>query len=1188
MPELKKVFTAGKMNKDLDERLVPNGEYREAQNIQIASSEDSDVGAIENVLGNKLAYQTAYDSTVGNTCIGSYVDTANDRIFWFTTDFDNPAQGTVYTMTRATSSNKMAIIMKDGNSDPITLVTGHFLNFNKSYLITGVNVLEDYLFWTDDYNQPRGIDIRKVDPSHPNYVNGYYDCEEKISVGKIAPYQEPLLAETNATASTTHSRGDATTLLRDGDVKSDYMQERFIRFAYRYKYKDGQYSIISPFTQSVFKPLNAGVISRTPDQYNSTTANTGTGDEPKVPISLEDIYERTTLPIMQNAYNKVTMRIPLPNLDEFAGGANPSSTYSNPFDIESIEILLKESDGLAVKIVDTIQMDASPTIGSYYIPIKSKTVVANGANSGDAVLEVDAHNGVEAGWIIDNMSTSVLGSDGRLYVVSVDTSANTITLNGNIAVSDDASLVFKKVYWRQTVEYTYTAEKPYKVLPENQLIRVSDKIPVRAKAQEVVSNRLVYGNITQNYPIPVDTSNRKGIDYTVNDQAKGENENGQVTGILQLNKDIYKYHNLKQRRTYKVGIVLSDIYGRKSPVILSTHTSTDLSDTFTTSTITTNFDNYYNSDTYSWNSNFETVGRALAINFQDDYIVDSNKVYNKTTNPNGWYSWRVVVKQTEQDYYNIYTQHPINSWTSASYNAGSTNTIPGKVDTGNAGRSWLTLYGDNANKVPRSVHESDETRDGVSGSEVQLYPKVVQDTSNVGSGSKMGNANQEYIDVISIGTAIDQGLASNQNSGNTGTARTRVYGFVVDGESNPLVAELPNLRVEPVGVTTGDASINSSAISGYWPADYPATPSNIGLTVFETKPFESDIDIFYETSTGGLIQDLNEIIAAAGVGPTNIACSATSFAESLASGQTIGNLSADAYGGASITSFSIVSAKDGNNDDYTTSFQATNDSGWKLKTQDTFAFHNDVAKDTFTITIKCTQSDAAFSILELDINVTNSAPTCGTGSATLPISASAGYNLGSVQATNGSANTTLNKLYLTVNDVTGQGVDCNNPPAVESNFAATQTSNGTITLKTTAAASTIFGAANSYGVQINVEDNGGLKACGNFNITRGQNSVATQVYSSSDIDNICNFSCLAYPYTVYIAKGASTDVNGGGAEPDSMNIYVGNIIYMNPQLTIRLFQGSNVSGGIVWTVNNSKYHVANGVITAALSVCPEC
>ena len=31
MPEIKRTFTAGKMNKDLDERLVRNGEYRDAK-----------------------------------------------------------------------------------------------------------------------------------------------------------------------------------------------------------------------------------------------------------------------------------------------------------------------------------------------------------------------------------------------------------------------------------------------------------------------------------------------------------------------------------------------------------------------------------------------------------------------------------------------------------------------------------------------------------------------------------------------------------------------------------------------------------------------------------------------------------------------------------------------------------------------------------------------------------------------------------------------------------------------------------------------------------------------------------------------------------------------------------------------------------------------------------------------------
>ena len=45
MPEIKHSFTAGKMNKDLDERLVPNGQYRDAMNIQVrttAGDGDSD------------------------------------------------------------------------------------------------------------------------------------------------------------------------------------------------------------------------------------------------------------------------------------------------------------------------------------------------------------------------------------------------------------------------------------------------------------------------------------------------------------------------------------------------------------------------------------------------------------------------------------------------------------------------------------------------------------------------------------------------------------------------------------------------------------------------------------------------------------------------------------------------------------------------------------------------------------------------------------------------------------------------------------------------------------------------------------------------------------------------------------------------------------------------------------------
>ena len=58
MPEIKNNFIKGKMNKDLDERIVPKGEYREAQNVALSESSDSDVGALEIIRGNEQVNST--------------------------------------------------------------------------------------------------------------------------------------------------------------------------------------------------------------------------------------------------------------------------------------------------------------------------------------------------------------------------------------------------------------------------------------------------------------------------------------------------------------------------------------------------------------------------------------------------------------------------------------------------------------------------------------------------------------------------------------------------------------------------------------------------------------------------------------------------------------------------------------------------------------------------------------------------------------------------------------------------------------------------------------------------------------------------------------------------------------------------------------------------------------------------
>jgi len=54
MPEIKNTFLAGRLNKDLDERLISPGEYRDALNVNIGTSESSDASTVENLLGNEV------------------------------------------------------------------------------------------------------------------------------------------------------------------------------------------------------------------------------------------------------------------------------------------------------------------------------------------------------------------------------------------------------------------------------------------------------------------------------------------------------------------------------------------------------------------------------------------------------------------------------------------------------------------------------------------------------------------------------------------------------------------------------------------------------------------------------------------------------------------------------------------------------------------------------------------------------------------------------------------------------------------------------------------------------------------------------------------------------------------------------------------------------------------------------
>ncbi len=91
MPEIKHNFAGAKMNKDVDERIVPNGQYRDALNVQVVTTDSDssgvgDAGTLQNLKGNTLvatgSATTGYDGKTSKI-IGSIADEAEDASYYF-------------------------------------------------------------------------------------------------------------------------------------------------------------------------------------------------------------------------------------------------------------------------------------------------------------------------------------------------------------------------------------------------------------------------------------------------------------------------------------------------------------------------------------------------------------------------------------------------------------------------------------------------------------------------------------------------------------------------------------------------------------------------------------------------------------------------------------------------------------------------------------------------------------------------------------------------------------------------------------------------------------------------------------------------------------------------------------------------------------------------------------------------
>ena len=1034
MAETKNVFLGAKMNKDLDPRLVSNREYIEARNASVTDSAGGDSGVLENVLGNieltdfKVlnTYTLAYDTKL--KIIGFYVDTTNDRLFAFLTNYTDSSATSLTNPAPAASGHYIAVYNTISN-DYTVLVGGSFLNFSDTHEVLGIDLIENLLFFTDNRNQPRKINVNLASANPYGSANPYYTSEDHISVAKYYPCLSPDITTLN---------GDGT--LFDGSVLSIQNPVTI--------------EITSPPTGTTFTVGTAGVTtsgsggaltfsvapqpSGTSNVYlisSAITTNDGisgyaVGDTITIPqATLNSVFSGTLASF--NAVYVISRdnMARTPSMWDVTSPKLPDGVTSNPYEDLSFtgdeqflsdkfvrfSYRFKFEDNEYSLIAPFSQAAFIPKQDGYFLEDSIPTSILDDAANSDEVdtikstiveffenkvNKVDISIPMPDGVTLGNATTNLYD---KYKVTAIDVLYKE---SDGTTIRVIETITFDELETATGIDYVYSydSSKPIKSLPSKETIRVSDRVPLRAKAQAVAGNRVMYGNLT------LRSASLDSLNYTVTAGDKVTYGTDSSTSQRE-----YPNHTLKQNRTYQVGVVLSDKYGRQSDVILSPNSTV--------------FHPYKTAV-----MDLDYLGDSLQVLFNAPIPTNSSNIgyaglYNETTNPLGWYSYKFVVKQQEQSYYNVYLPTILNGYPQ------DVNTAPAPTSyTTVTDEAYITLFSDNINKVPRDLQEVGP-QDVQFSSSVRLFGRVYNTTF-----SSTAATNEQYFpgnigdEVTLIGDRDEIGLDRTDEgekyySSPFYSIPTEGIGAAVgDGAdlkgANPYIGRVSTVKL--IGAVGGGSLTFSTAPE--------VTNLETRLNVYETSPTVSNLDIFWESSTSGIISDLNTSLeqnfSVLPVKLTNFEWSLSEddapsvlFANKIsvfdlasASNITLNN---------STTTAELIEVRDGNGGIVTNKFTLSKDSGGtnkfyiNLSTGTYFTYTQfSPIKDNYTFTIKATNNSGAASLISTGYGnyLANVVPSTGTVTGSNPLPEirppSTWSTFAVLDGNNGSADTSNEKTGL--------------------------------------------------------------------------------------------------------------------------------------------------------------------------------
>jgi|TARA_B110000259_G_scaffold84266_1_gene98369 hypothetical protein len=685
MAELKRDFSGAKMNKDMDERVVQPGQYRDANNIQVSTSDGSDVGALQALLGNKKVASSILDDY--STCVGVLNLPEKDFIYYFIAGagdrYNTPlvqkdyiieydtiqktikyvfvdifsvkqtqvganstagnhfftisggsfntsgvrvgmnVTGTFSSISLTSMDNVLVTdIVYDGSNwkvyhdyqwetgganiaiaanTVINFSSERILNFQPRQIINDINHLDGMLFWTDGVTEPKKIHIeRSLRGTGGNkQANGWNDGYKGNHAINTANTSASNVFQSSVNNANFHTRlvisnewktGLEVALNRTG-VRPVYVNEEHItvikkspKFPLEIKMSttsidrtpEPSNSTPTPianltysssaaaikFTDANSDPLEAGDVIA---GFNfSDAVDFRTGDKL---ILVNDVTLSPQLWDADSALVRVTVTGAPSGMPNNGGSTGPyelTITAVNKDVPDNTEIwLARLEDDPALfefkfprfsyrwKYQDGEYSTFAPWTRTAFIPGDFDYLAKKGYNLG----------------MRNRLRTLVLKNYFHEFalvpqdVVQVDllykeeTSSNVYTVK-EITRKDAHPLWPDRAASQYSRgEFILTSEMIHAVVPSNQMLRPWDNVPKSAKTQEITGNRLVFANYKQNYDVTGD------IDLDI-----GFRHNN-IANTFSNDVEVPE-ESLKTLRTYQVGVVFADKFGRESPVLV--------------------------------------------------------------------------------------------------------------------------------------------------------------------------------------------------------------------------------------------------------------------------------------------------------------------------------------------------------------------------------------------------------------------------------------------------------------------------------------------------------------------------------------------------------------------------------------------------------------------------------------------